>query len=451
MLKTIFFIALLVVELAGNPILVERSPINLPISRRANITGGLDLLKRDRARVGYIKTQAVSRGPADLRSVRDFFDFIDYDGVGYVAKYDGSLIPLIDSLIVDTGRYTAVLFFAMTTYISQKFKHMDWSRPTIRENLYQSQDYVPGGRYLIYRLCSKKNTGKNNVINPYPQELNYGSGSIFGDEYIDNLFLTPSHVVARQSIGVVNKAKGFEGVDGILGIGPVNLTLGTLSDNSIRVPTVTDNLFSQGTISSNEIGITFQPTTATDEHGAKGVITWGRPDSHWFTGNISYISLTNKFPSSEFWGFDHSIRYGSSTTILSSGTGVVDTGATFILLARDAFNRYQAATNSQPDSNTGLLKLPASSYNSLESLFFSAGEHTFEFTSNAQIWPRSLNADIGGVAGSIYLIVADAGTPYPYGDVAYGYVFLQRFYCVYDTANRRLGLAETEFTRDTSN
>lgn len=33
----------------------------------------------------------------------------------------------------------------------------------------------------------------------------------------------------------------------------------------------------------------------------------------------------------------------------------------------------------------------------------------FALTPNAQIWPRSLNSDIGGTADGIYLIVGDAG------------------------------------------
>lgn len=33
----------------------------------------------------------------------------------------------------------------------------------------------------------------------------------------------------------------------------------------------------------------------------------------------------------------------------------------------------------------------------------------FSLTPNAQIWPRSLNADIGGKTGTIYLVVADLG------------------------------------------
>ena len=37
-------------------------------------------------------------------------------------------------------------------------------------------------------------------------------------------------------------------------------------------------------------------------------------------------------------------------------------------------------------------------------------QQTYELTPNAQIWPRSLNATIGGVPGKIYLVVADMGS-----------------------------------------
>jgi hypothetical protein len=44
-------------------------------------------------------------------------------------------------------------------------------------------------------------------------------------------------------------------------IGPVDLTQGTLNGSSALIPTVTDNLFEQGTISTDVIGIYFAPTT----------------------------------------------------------------------------------------------------------------------------------------------------------------------------------------------
>ena len=81
-----------------------------------------------------------------------------------------------------------------------------------------------------------------------------------------------------------------------------------------------------------------------------------------------------------------------------------------------------------------------------------SSQNTYEFTANAQIWPRALNSVIGGKDDAIYLIVADIGTPSGQGlDFINGQTFLERFYSVFDTANNRVGLANTPFTRANSN
>ena len=57
-------------------------------------------------------------------------------------------------------------------------------------------------------------------------------------------------------------------------LGPVGLTLGSLSPaTGDTVPTVTDNLFSQGLIPTNAIGISFEPTNSEKEFN--GAINWG--------------------------------------------------------------------------------------------------------------------------------------------------------------------------------
>ena len=85
-------------------------------------------------------------------------------------------------------------------------------------------------------------------------------------------------------------------------------------------------------------------------------------------------------------------------------------------------------------------------------VFFFFDQTTFGLTPNGQIWPRSLNSVIGGVAGSIYLIVGNLGTPSGEGlDFINGQTFLERFYAVFDTANKRVGLATTSFTDATTN
>jgi cathepsin E len=77
---------------------------------------------------------------------------------------------------------------------------------------------------------------------------------------------------------------------------------------------------------------------------------------------------------------------------------------------------------------------------------------TFEFTANAQIWPRAINTLIGGTADGIYLIVTDIGSKKGSGlDFILGQTFFERFYSVYDTANQQVGLATTSFTDATSN
>jgi len=72
-------------------------------------------------------------------------------------------------------------------------------------------------------------------------------------------------------------------------------------------------------------------------------------------------------------------------------------------------------------------------------------------TPNAQIWPRSLNAAIGGYEGSIYLIVQNVGEKLLGVDFICGMAFLERFYSVFDSGNRSVGIASTPFTNATTN
>ncbi len=64
-----------------------------------------------------------------------------------------------------------------------------------------------------------------------------------GTEYTDTVSLAGTGVTG-QSIGVAKSASGFDGVDGILGVGPEDLTEDTVSGAS-EVPTFLQNLKSQ--------------------------------------------------------------------------------------------------------------------------------------------------------------------------------------------------------------
>ncbi|KAH9053960.1 acid protease [Lactarius deliciosus] len=319
-----------------------------------------------------------------------------------------------------------------------------------------------------HQTRTSNNTGKS-------VSVRYGSGSFSGTEFTDQVTLSPSLVVESQSIGVASTSQGFSGVDGILGIGPVDLTEGTVGEGE-PVPTITDNLLKQGTISTESIGIFYQPYTFISALFSDGELTFGGIDKSKITGDVNYVPITSSSPASGYWGIDQSITYGSNAqSILGSTAGIVDTGTTLVLIATDAFQRYQEATGATLDQyvvlpvsaartfgrkflsphfyfashsrTTTLLTLTNSQFDNLQSLFFYIDGVQYELTPNAQIWPRVLNTAIGGTQGQIYLIVSDLGSQSGQGlDFINGFTFLQRFYSVYDVSNSRVGLATTHST-----
>ncbi|KAJ7446655.1 aspartic peptidase A1 [Mycena galericulata] len=394
---------LLALRVAAGPVLVEDSFVSLPISRRFNFTGSATIAQQDLARVQAIKSRksGVASRQAISEPVKNSF-------VCYVASVGVGIPATTYQLLVDAR---------------------------------SSNTWVGASRRYVQTSTSVKTSDSVSV--------SYGDGFFSGTEYTDTVTLAPGLVITQQSIGVASTSSGFTGFDGVLGIGPVDLTQGTLSDASATIPTVTDNLFSQGTINSDLIGISFEP--ATWDNDENGSIAFGGTDSSKFTGSIAFTPLTSTSPANEYWGIDQSIKYGS-TTILSSTAGIVDTGTTLVLIATNAFTKYKKATGGKLDSTTGLLKITSSQFAALSNLNFDIGGNTYTLTPNAQIWPRSLNSAIGGSAGRIYLVVGDLGSSSGEGlDFVNGYVFLERFYSVFDTGNQQVGFATTPFTTATTN
>ncbi|KAK9760811.1 hypothetical protein K7432_014776 [Basidiobolus ranarum] len=281
--------------------------------------------------------------------------------------------------------------------------------------------------------------------------VNYGSSSFSGTEFTDTVTMGPNLVIQKQSIGVASTSQGFSGLDGVLGLGPAGLTLGTLSpDSASIIPTVVDNLFSQKTIPSDIFSIYFEPATA--EAQVNGEIIFGGTDSSKYTGNIIYAPITTTSPANQSWAIDGSIRYGSTTAIMSNTPGIIDSGTSLVLLPTEAFQSFMQATGATMDQATGLPTLTTAQFDALQSLFITIGSTTLELTANACIIPRSMNTQVGGNAGDIYLAFGDQGTKSGQGPTfTLGLAFLERFYTVYDTANKRIGLATTAFTRATSN
>ncbi|EIN03783.1 acid protease [Punctularia strigosozonata HHB-11173 SS5] len=273
---------------------------------------------------------------------------------------------------------------------------------------------------------------------------------------MDQLSLSPNLAIKNQSIGVANSTYDFDTsgavpVDGILGIGPVDLTRGSLSNKTETIPTVVDNLYSQGLIAENLISISFRPSANGSTSDKNGELSFGSVDGSKHVGSLTYVPITKQQPAGVHWGIDQSVRYDNKSILNSTG-GVIDSGSTLIYLASDAYDAYKVATGATLDSTTGLLRIEPSAYDKLKNLDFVIGGETFTLVPNAQIWPRALNTYIGGSNDWVYLVVNDLGEPSGNGlDFINGYAWMERFYTVYDGGANRMGFAKTSWTNATTN
>ncbi|EJU06274.1 family A1 protease [Dacryopinax primogenitus] len=403
--RTLLSVLALATAAFASPIVIDESHVKVTLARH-NIQqkSGYNVLEHDRARLATFKAKGAAKASVAERAA----SAAATNSVTYYSLAVGVGSPATTyDLIVDTG---------------------------------SSNTWV--GASTQYKATRTSTDTRDKVA------VSYGSGSMSGTEYTDTVTLGTGLTITKQSIGVASKTSGFEGVDGIVGIGPTDLTEDTVSGVT-EVPTVTDNLYTQGTISEKVVGIYFQPPQGTSEAQINGELTFGGVDTTKTTSAITYTPLTTTEPASYYWGINQSITMGG-TTIMATTAGIVDTGTTLLYLPEGTYNSYVSATGATLDENTGLLTVASES--DLQSLYFTIGGTEYELTANAQIWPRDLNTLIGGTANKIYLVVASTGEAAGSGlDFINGYVFLERFYSVFDSTNNQVGFATTSYTDATSN
>ncbi|KAL5501258.1 hypothetical protein ACEPAH_9645 [Sanghuangporus vaninii] len=403
---SLLLLAALIAAVPSPPVVQVREPkVTLPFIGRLNVTGRT-VAEIDRARAASHLTRGSSQ--PNQSGKRQSLDATN-QAVDYIAEVGVGSPPTTYSLLIDTG---------------------------------SSNTWVGAGRAYV-RTSTSEATGDLT-------EVTYGSGFFIGTEFLDTVTLAEDLVITNQGIGAAAISEGFDGVDGILGIGPTDLTEGTV-DGISSIPTVTDNLFSQGTISEKVVGVFFAPTTELSV--TNGELSFGTIDDTKTTSDVVFTPITSTSPASEFFGIDQSITYGAAgENVLSTTAGIVDTGTTLLLIATDAFDTYTSLTGATIDNNVGLLSISSEGFSNLQSLFFNVGGTSFEFTPNAQLWPRALNTAIGGSTNDIFLIVADLGSNSGEGfDFVNGMVFLERFYSVFDSANSQVGFATTAHTTDETN
>ncbi|KAH9894850.1 aspartic proteinase from Irpex Lacteus [Cubamyces lactineus] len=392
------------------------SMVTLPIAKRFNFTGPAKMLQQDQARARNLHGRGIlARGAGTtLQALSTDGRSIPAENLlaSYVVTVNIGSPPNSYELIVDTG---------------------------------SSNTWIGAGRTYVQTVNATRTS--NNMT------IGYNDGShMSGAEFTDTVQLGSGAglTIAGQSIGVASEAKGFDGFDGVFGLGRKGLTVGTLSpDVTSTIPTVTENLFSQGRIASEMVSISFEPTNSV---ALNGELTFGGVDSTKFIGDINFAPITTTSPSSEYFGVDQAVRYGASHTLLANNPGIFDTGTSLVLIASDALQAYVELVGAELDPATGLYRITPAQYEGLQSMFFTINNVVYEFTANAQIWPRNLNQIMGGSNDFIYLMIGDLGRPSGSGlDIINGMMFLERFYTVYDTENHRVGIANTPFTMATTN
>ncbi|KAG2353315.1 aspartic proteinase precursor [Suillus spraguei] len=396
MFSVVSLLALLASSVTGSPVEVRNSLITLPMRRTfSNVT---DILGHDEARMAAFREYSTHGPRADVPLLNML--------MGYTVAVNVGDPPITYNLIVDSS--------SSITWVGA-------------DNAYVSPTGVNTGEVVA---------------------VDYKFGSFQGTIFRDHLTLTNELSITEMPIAVASTPLGF---DGVLGIGPEVSSLGALQNlNSRRytIPPVTEYLFRQHAIYQSVVGIFFQPVDqGVVNHGQ---LTFGGVDHTKYTGTIQYTPVTSVPPSSRYWGIKQRITYGD-TELIRRTSGIVDCGCTFLYIASDAYEKYKDATGGIVNAN-GLLQITTEKYEVLRVLKFWIGREIYNLEPHAQIWPRFLNYIFGGNVDDIFLVVKSLDTSIGVGhSFINGYVFLQRFYTVFDSDNGRVGFAQTPFTSDTTN
>ena len=126
---TLLTTLLFTLSVAANPVLVNRSPVTLPLSRRVNLTSIHNLVRHDQARAKALRARATAKATGlPLHSDAVINEQVENRGVSYIASVGVGSPPTtckhyfflfffqnplslylldleIDELVIDTGRY----------------------------------------------------------------------------------------------------------------------------------------------------------------------------------------------------------------------------------------------------------------------------------------------------------------------------------------------------------
>ncbi|KAJ6450804.1 putative aspartic protease, partial [Mycena sanguinolenta] len=229
-----------------------------------------------------------------------------------------------------------------------------------------------------------------------------------GTEYTDTVHIAGLGIT-DQYIGYATSSSGFDYLEGFLGLGPVDLTEGTVSGLT-TVPTVMETMFAQGAIPEAIFSLSFAPLTGWDVE-VNGAIDLGGPDLTKFSGLIQWF---NPVINGWYWGaVVHNITY-NGTSIGGAVNAVVNSGST-----------------SQCDHHLAKFKLC-----DFQPTKVVIGAGFYPLTPSQFTIPPDLSLVLGLEPRWIYGWIASGGS-----QLILGQKFLENYYSMYDTQLGIFGFA----------
>jgi len=267
------------------------------------------------------------------------------------------------------------------------------------------------------------------VANGEKFEIQYGTGQLSGFLSTDVVGVSSLQVKGQtfaeavSEPGITFLAAHF---DGILGMGFQSISV----DN---VVTVFQNMWSQGLVQQNLFSFWLNTSPSADPNG--GEITFGGIDSSRYTGQITYVPLTNE----TYWMFimDDMLLNGKSLGYCDHCSAIADSGTSLIAGPKkdmDDLNKQLGAIVSP----TGTATFPnCSVISTLPPVTFVLNGQNFVLTAEQYVLEIVEDGQASCVSGFAGLAFPAGMTPF----FILGDKFISNYYAIFDAGNSRVGFA----------
>merc|ERR1712028_196821 len=254
-------------------------------------------------------------------------------------------------------------------------------------------------------------------------KIMYGSGPVPGVLGIDDV--TVGGVTAKsQGFAMVDVVKGLGTAfavgkfDGILGLGFDSISVSNLT-------TVLHNMIDQKAVDDSVFGFYLSGTSGSD-----GEMTLGGIDSNHYTGDLTYVNLTQE----SYWETKLDSLVINGTRMTSATAVILDTGTSILAGPSADVKALAAQAGATPTPiNPNEYMIDCKKADSLPDITITMSGKSFTLKGADYI----INA-----GGECLFGFTGIDVPAPMGPLwIMGDVFIRKFYTVFDMDNNRLGFA----------